>query len=751
MNPELTKLIEQYLSGELSLEDAQIFEDRMASSDMLRQAVAEQKEIHLGAKRAYQRQQIQTIGKRYHFRKNLLKGGLSILIIGTITATTLFLFNQKQAEDQAEIPTVSIDVRQKLDAQAPMDLASQYFSIPEDGGVVLSEEGILISVPKEAFTLNGSPYNQPLTIQFQEAIAPSDIIQGGLNTTSNGQLLETGGMISLTGYTMDGKALDFNPKVGVYVQVPIEDMRSDMQLYDGEIQADGSINWVKPQELEKIPVPVPMSELNFYPKGYEKYLNKEKWKTSKASRDSLYLSFEEDGCYESWGWEYDDAAREYNGETENMISAPTIRPIYQFADEPLKNNSVNIRPVQIISEDTTEITADSVGAAFSEASIVNNYIYPSNVLAFWNKGFNNTNLATHEFERRMQVIHHTCDNSVLKVYTSNLDKSLKECDEQLVVMGHWQFEQFAAENVGKMEVGNPHVKQLQGFYQKSIKQLKKRNSVLQKQESDRRVKHDAKTKASRNKETQRTLSREKQAFDEEYEYNLNSVYKQLGRTRGFTIRSGSNNYNGVASPSAIKNIDRLVAEATRNRESLTVRENGKTAKIVYNDFTFSVPSADEYIKLFAYVLPYELNSYQRIEGKNGAFSHPLNDAFRYNVAVVGVTESGYELFTKRNIKDGELGQVPMKTVSKTKLDADIKQLNKVRGVQRLRFDQELDWLSQEQKDYKEQKMRKAINAFRDEIREILFPCCNQQQGQQQGQAQAKAPLEGEEEAVNIGI
>lgn len=715
MNPELTKLIEQYLAGELSPQDARTFEDRMASNETLREAVAEQREIHAGAKRAYQRQQIEKIGKRYHFRKNLLKGGLSILIVGAITAATLFIFNQLNCEP--DIPVLTEEVRSKLDKQAPMDLDAQYFLIPKEGGVVLSEDGVLISVPKGAFSQNGKPYNKPVTVQFQEAIDPADIMQGGLSTTSNGELLETGGMISVTGYTIDGKPLDFNPEVGVYVQVPMQDTKSDMQLYDGELQADGSINWVKPEPLEKIPVPVPMKDLDFYPAGYENYLNDQKWKTSKQSRDSLYLSFEEEGCYPPYEFGSDESLEDFGVSFQSLPKAENR--VFQFADN-RSNLNAEVHFVQDDDlSDTTEFAVDS-------AAFASNYIYPSNVLAFWNEGFNNTNLATREFERRMQMIHQTCDNSVLKVYTSNIDKSLKECDDQLVAMGYFQFEQFAAENVGKLKAGNPHVKQLQRFYDKSIKQLKRRNTILQKQESNRRKKHYATTKKSREDEAKRTKWREKQAYQEEYDYNLKSMYKQLGMTRGFTITKASlAKVENHVPRSAIKNIDRLVADATRNRESLTITRGGKTGKIVYNDFSFEVSNAKDYIKLFAYVLPYELNSYQRVEGKNGKFSHPLNDAFRYNIAVVGVKEDGYGFFKQLNIKKGKLGTIKLKTVSEKKLDADVKQLNSGRNVRPMQIDEELKWLAQERKDYKEQKMRKEMTAFRDEIRCIIFPCCCQ--------------------------
>ncbi|XOV67848.1 MAG: c-type cytochrome [Fluviicola sp.] len=828
MNPELTKLIEQYLAGELTANDTKAFENRMATNETLRTAVEEQKEIHAGAKRAYQRQKIESIGKRYHFLKNLLRGGLSILIVGAITAASVFLYHQLNKDK--EIPVLTEEVKSKLDKQAPMDLETQYFIIPEDGGVVLSEDGVLISVPKGAFTLNGKPYKKPLAVQFQEAIDPADIMQGGLNTTSNGKLLETGGMISVTGYTIDGKPLDFNPKVGVYVQVPMQDLKSDMQLYDGVLQADGSINWIQPEPLEKIPVPVPMNDLDFYPKGYENYLDKQKWKTAKKSRDSLYLSFEEEGCYNdrtlfgkklfdkvcsvchhpthngtgpalagvrdlykrngvgdegiiAWvrNWqkasesddfmqsrtqlkassmimfgdrfsdeqilsifEYIDEVASDNGKTASSAVLKDMNyedgqpSVFQFAENTPKQN-VNIYSVQ------DDVESDTTYAGEFDTARDPNYIYPSNVLAFWNKGFNNTNLATREFERRMRFIHGTCDNAVLKVYTSNLDKSLKECDERVAAMGHYEFELFAAENIGKVNASNPHVKQLQKFYEKSIKQLKGCNKTLQKMERNRRAKHDKETRKSREDEAKRTRWREQQAFQEEFNFNLDNVYQQLGMTRGFTIRSASQSPVERRPSSAIKNIDRLVDEATRSRSTLTIEKNGKTAEIVYNDFSFEVANSDEYIKLYAYVLPFELNSYQRIEGINGTFSHPLNDAFRYNIAVVGIREKGYGFFKQLNIKEGNLGTIKLRTVSKNKLDADVKHLNSGRNVNPMRIQEELAWLGQEQKDYKEQKMRKEMAAFREEIRNVLFPCCSTYQGQgQQGQGAAEAE-DGEEE------
>ena len=49
-------------------------------------------------------------------------------------------------------------------------------------------------------------------------------------------------------------------------------------------------------------------------------------------------------------------------------------------------------------------------------------VNPASVKTIWNRKFNNTNLATKEFEERMPYIHQTCNNSILELYINNLDK-----------------------------------------------------------------------------------------------------------------------------------------------------------------------------------------------------------------------------------------------------------------------------------------------------------------------------------------
>ena len=67
MNSNITKLIDQYLSGELSAEDRQAFEAKMAEHPDLQKEVALQQSVYDAAKRSVVRQQVRRTGKRYQY------------------------------------------------------------------------------------------------------------------------------------------------------------------------------------------------------------------------------------------------------------------------------------------------------------------------------------------------------------------------------------------------------------------------------------------------------------------------------------------------------------------------------------------------------------------------------------------------------------------------------------------------------------------------------------------------------------
>ena len=798
MNPEITKIIEQYLAGELSVADTTAFEERLKANEELQEEVELQRTIHNAAKRVHIRSEVQSVSSQYHLFKKLKWGGLGLGILAIVAATSIYLMNYQGSNSDFSLDEVE-ELTEKLDKQGPIDnLKSEFFAWNSADTAFLSTDGVLVSVPENAFLLNGQPYKDPAVIQWQEALDGASIVKSGLSTTSDGKLLETQGMFSFSAKTKTGEQLTINPKVGVYVQVPVDEYKEGMQLFDGEKDANGMINWVKPRELEKIPLPVSMADLDFYPPEYEAKLNELKARKGKTYRDSLYLSFEEDNLnndstmnqpslpfriasesveifppieasfmggaqalkvyfFENIHYPQDAVDRNIEGivyvdlvisESGNISDVFVNRGVHESIDKeavrvvkemppwyPAQDLTGKFVPSQITipitfvlegepdsiepfrdQEETPLVPINKVDSVVEIAESANQiYIPPSSVLAFWKPKFNNTLLATREFEARMQEIHRTCDKSVLDIYVKNLKKPMHELDKRVVNKGYPQFKNFVDQKVGALNPNNPHLNGLTDFYDAAVKQLKNQEKTLREQEEKRQNKWDKEVNEERQKEVVRTSKRDAQAFDEEYTLNHKNVRKQLGRVLGATIYGDS----------PICNIDRFVRETTIARKTGEFYDevSGKTARIQYNEFSFTVSNAKEYKQLYAYLFPHELNSYHRLDGKSGAFSYSLNDAVLYDLAIVGISEEGYSYVQRRILKGGDLGELQLERVSEAKVNASIRQLNSKRGVKPFDVIEELRWLKKEQKNYVEQKRRTDNRKFRNDLIPHVFPCC----------------------------
>jgi hypothetical protein len=764
MNPEFTRIIEQYLSGELSLEDKIKFEEELSKNEDLQKELQLQQRIHEAAERFALRQEVSKVAKNYHFSNKLKWGGLGLGILTVLVSTALLIKSTSSKRDDFNLEEVK-QLTDKLQESGPIDqLKSTFFAWNANDTAFLSAEGVLVSIPDNAFLLNGKPYKEPAVIQWQEALDGASIVKAGLSTVSDGKLLETQGMFSFSAKTPEGKQLTINPKVGIYVQVPVDEYKEGMQLFDGEKDANGNINWVKPRPLEKIPVPVSMSQLDFYPPEYEAKLNELKARKGKKYRDSLYLSFERFEEELKIGNRTD--LPEIEGdlplyvlpkrrltEKENLLIYGRNVPInrnMEFSEAfILKHRN------QDVSDDLKQFPADFFvndkhgryylyqraelkqvlkdylqSNAFElanwdmrkqtdnptnkETSANFEFIPPAAVLSFWTPKFDNTLLSTHEFEARMKEIHGTCDKSILEIYLKNITKPLCELDQMVVDKGYPQFSAFVNERVGALNPTSPHLEGLMAFYDKNVEDYQQHEKSLRNRERKKRAKWDKEVKTEREKEIARTVERNENSFSEEYKLNFKNVKKQLGRVVGAKIY-------GV---NPISNIDRFVEISTITRETKEIYDplTGKKASIQYNDFSFEVPDFKKYDKLFAYVFPDELNSYHRIEGKNGEFSFPLNEAMKYDLVIVGISAKGYSYVQRLAVKSGKLGALNLEAVTEEKLDASIRQLNAKRGIKSFDVKDEIRWLKKEQKNYVEQKRRSDDQEFRIKVRPAVFPC-----------------------------
>ncbi len=198
------------------------------------------------------------------------------------------------------------------------------------------------------------------------------MILSNLTTSSNGKLLETDGMIFIN-YSANGKSLTINKDNPLYIEIPTKQKKTNMQVYEGVRDKNGNMNWINPQEIKQYLIPLDLELLDFLPEGFEKtakeYLNYHKLSSSKKNIEHLY----------------------YNLPTKNYNGIETIH-----------YNQLTL--------------------------LVECGVNPSTIKTIKSKKFNNTLIATKEFEERLKVIFKSCNHSILELYVNNLNKNLWEID-----------------------------------------------------------------------------------------------------------------------------------------------------------------------------------------------------------------------------------------------------------------------------------------------------------------------------------
>ncbi len=87
-----------------------------------------------------------------------------------------------------------------------------------------------------------------VTITAKEAYKKSEIILANLSTSSNGRVLESGGMMILEARNSDGKELQSQKEF--IVQMPTTNFLDSMMIFNGDHDRDSNLNWILPQQTD---------------------------------------------------------------------------------------------------------------------------------------------------------------------------------------------------------------------------------------------------------------------------------------------------------------------------------------------------------------------------------------------------------------------------------------------------------------------------------------------------------------------
>lgn len=315
---ELIERIEKYLRDELSYPERVLFEKELKASREMQAALAQQQMLVSALSRLALKAAASQAHAGLRASRRLVRFGIGgAALVSAVVALVLFTRsgrdNHAASINEHAAQIIETGDTLPVHSNAPdRFLPAQVFSInASKGNVIETDGGIVFAIPAGAIVdSNGKAVSGEVGVVVREALDPMSIIQAGLSTMSDDKLLETGGMFYISASKGD-QALEIDPKKQILAQVPANERRSDMMLFDGQRMPDGSINWVDPKPLENFLTPVDIHSLNFYPPEYKKRLAELGYDISeKKFLDSLYLSF---------AWEVSESAATSETDTGEVV------------------------------------------------------------------------------------------------------------------------------------------------------------------------------------------------------------------------------------------------------------------------------------------------------------------------------------------------------------------------------------------------------------------------------------------------
>lgn len=300
--------INNYINGTLSIEERQLFEQQL-ETDLEFKALYDEHLIFLGGiERVELKQEIQAARKGYLRTKWIKYLAITVGVIGlsigiysliskedttqtsTPTTTTQIQHNIQEEEKSTTGIRVqsndrTIDVKNiETNNSAIIDQKSIDTSLytketkrfnplytvskknPEThrintqrDTIIICKEGTKLKIKANSFTYAGTDQLATGTIKLEatEYYQLSDILLANLTTTSNGQLLETGGMLFLEARSGE-QLLELNKDIAI--EIPTENKKDDMLLFTGQ-ETNQGINWLLDNALEVVEVEELLEEI----------------------------------------------------------------------------------------------------------------------------------------------------------------------------------------------------------------------------------------------------------------------------------------------------------------------------------------------------------------------------------------------------------------------------------------------------------------------------------------------------------
>ncbi len=323
--------------------------------------------------------------------------------------------------------------------------------------VIEGINGTIIVCPKNCFVnANSTVINYNVKIELKEAFALSDMLLEKLSTTSNGNLLETDGMIYFNP-TANGEQLFVNKNIPIHIEIPTKKKLLGMMAYEGVRDTSGNVNWINPKKLDTYLQTVDFSLLDFLPKGFttevEKNIPYKNYKVASTNLlDSLYYSLSVTKAT--------DLTKGFN--------STKVNEAYYNKNSTVMNEKYDAQSFEIKDGKQMDYAKD-------ETSIIG--IDPAIIKLIKTPAYQNTFLATREFEKRMPIIFKTCNNEILKLYVKNSNRNLHVVDAMAATFLNGStisndFRELEKLQETNVAAPNTNVDLLKNYYDQQLTQIK---------------------------------------------------------------------------------------------------------------------------------------------------------------------------------------------------------------------------------------------------------------------------------------
>lgn len=329
---------------------------------------------------------------------------------------------------------------------------SQYFDIDaKTDQVIEGREGTVVLIPKGSFiNAEGEPVLENVQLELAEALTLDQMILSNLTTTSGTEPLETDGMIYLKA-SANGEDLKIDPNNPIYIEIPTAERKAGMMAFKGLRDENGNMDWIEPKKLETFLQTVDLDLLNFYPKDFEATVAaglpfRKHEELTKELVDSLYYSLNYNHPI-SIDRDTFDLNEAYNNPNRSIANGQYTNESYSWQD--------------IAADSTSVMQSDTLG---------NCGVNPATIKTIRTPKFENSLIATREFEKRLQSLFFAKEGQILiDIYIKNMDKNLWELDSMVAnVLGDDSlaniFRQYQNEKLGKVENANQYASLLKNFY-----------------------------------------------------------------------------------------------------------------------------------------------------------------------------------------------------------------------------------------------------------------------------------------------